>query len=125
MARVMIIDDDPLVRYSLARVLEEEGHEVLEEADGQVALRHFAGDPVDVVVGDVYMPLMDGIQFLMRVRETFAETKIIMISGGGSLEADTVLVASSALGADAVLSKPISPADIRRAVRTALDTKDD
>ena len=116
----MVIDDDPGIRHSLARVLEGEGHDVLLEEDGASALRHFAGDPVDLVISDVYMPDMDGMEFLMRVKEAFPDAPIIMMSGGGPLPAETVLGASKVLGASVVLSKPFSVDQIRDAVREAL-----
>lgn len=120
MARVMVVDDDAAIRHALTKVLKEDGHDVLEEPDGKTALRHFAGDPVDLVMSDVYMPDMDGIQFLMRVREVFPEVRIIMMSGGGTLPANSVLDASAALGADRVLQKPFSVADVREAVAAVL-----
>lgn len=124
MARVMVIDDDPGIRRSLVRVLESEGHDVLEEEDGASALRHFAGDPVDLVISDVYMPDMDGVSFLMRVKEAFPEAPIIMMSGGGPLPAATVLAASKTLGAAAVLAKPFSIGQIRSAVHDALRARE-
>jgi CheY-like chemotaxis protein len=124
MAKVMVVDDDVAIRHALNRVLAAEGHEVLEESDGKSALRHFTGDPVDLVVSDVYMPDMDGIQFLMRVREAFPEAKIIMMSGGGNLPATSVLEAAKALGADRVVPKPFSSSEIREAIRDVLGVGD-
>ena len=120
MSRIMIIDDDEGVRVMLRRMLEREGHTVIDEPDGKSALRHFAGDPADLVISDVYMPGMDGIDFLLRVRDTFPEARIIMISGGGQLEADTVLNAASRLGADRVVKKPFSVTDMLEEVRAVL-----
>ena len=120
MARVLLVDDDEAVRTALRRVLEKGGHLVEEVSDGQTALRSFAGNPPDLVVSDVYMPAMGGIEFLMRLRETFPEAKVILISGGGHLEAARVLEASSALGAAGVLPKPIDSRDLLRTVEEAL-----
>ena len=121
----MIVDDDAGIRHSVGRLLEEDGHEVLREAHGKDALRHFAGEPVDLVISDIYMPEMDGIEFLMRIREAFPEVRIIMMSAGGRLSADAVLEASSALGANRVLKKPLSTEELRDAVREVLATQAD
>lgn len=120
MARVMVVDDDGDIRASLRKALEREGHTVTEEPDGASALRHFTGDPVDLVISDVYMPDMDGIDFLMRVREVFPEARTILISGGGQLKKESVLGAASRLGADRVLEKPFEMDDLLGAVEAVL-----
>jgi CheY-like chemotaxis protein len=85
MASILIIDDEPEVLRVLKKVLEGAGHSVTEAADGKTALRWFAGRPTDLVVTDIYMPEMDGLEFLMRLREAFPETPVVAISGGGHL----------------------------------------
>lgn len=106
MATVLVIDDDPHIRRVLRKTIEREGHSVVEAEDGKVALRRFVGEPADLVITDIYMPEMDGFEFLMRIRETFPETKLVAMSGGGVIAADDVLKAASALGAVAVIQKP-------------------
>ena len=120
MATILVVDDDALVRESIRRVLEKSGHTVTEAPDGKVALRHFAGNPTELVVSDVYMPDMDGIEFLMRLREAFPEVKTLMISGGGKLSSENVLDAASLLGADRVLDKPFSLEELQEAVEAVL-----
>ena len=120
MATILIVDDDPHTRSSIRRALELGGHTITEAPDGKVALRHFAGNPTELVVIDVYMPEMDGIEFLMRVREAFPEVKTLMISGGGSLPSENVLGAASMLGADRVLEKPFSLEELQEAVQAVL-----
>ena len=89
MARILIIDDQPAVLRALRSTLEQAGHEVTEAPEGKTALRHFAGKPTDLVISDIYMPEMDGIDFLMRVREAFPEARIVAMSGGGHLSRDS------------------------------------
>lgn len=120
MARILIVDDDVSLLASLRSILEDEGHEVEEEVDGARALRHFAGHPSDLIITDVYMPEMDGIQFAMRVREAFPEAKIIGMSGGGFLTGESVLEALEALGAVGKLEKPLDADEVNRVVRSAL-----
>jgi len=107
MATILIIDDNPDILRSLRRALESKGHEVMEDADGHAALRHFAGHPADLIITDIYMPEMDGIQFIMRVKEAFPEARVIAMSGGGALAGKQVLAAAEGLGVDAVLEKPL------------------
>ena len=121
MARILIIDDQPAVLRALRRTLERAGHQVTEAADGKTALRHFAGNPTDLVISDIYMPEMDGIEFLLRVREAFPEARIMAMSGGGHLSKDRVLGASRMLGAVAVLEKPFSQTEVLEAVHVALE----
>ena len=120
MASVMVIDDDAAVRGVITKMLERDGHTVTPIEDGKRALRIFAGEPVDLVISDVYMPETDGIEFLMRLREAFPETRIIMMSGGGVVPMDEVLEASTLLGAVGSLQKPIEMAQLRAAVEEAL-----
>ena len=121
MASILVIDDEHPIRDILRKLLEREGHAVSEAPDGKTALRMFAGDPADVVITDIYMPEMDGIEFLMRVREAHPEVRIIALSGGGFLDKENVLKAASNLGAVAVLEKPFSLAEVLAAVEKALE----
>lgn len=120
MARIMIVEDDSAVRRLVRRLLEGEGHTVIEEPDGRSALRHFAGDPADLVISDVYMPDMDGLELLERLREAFPEVRVIVISGGGRLRTMSVLEDAKGMGAARVIAKPFSPEEFRSAVREVL-----
>lgn len=120
MATILIIDDDPDVLRPLRRILESKGHTVAEASDGQTALRYFAGHPTDLVLTDIYMPQMDGIEFIMRVKEAFPEARILAMSGGGRLSMDSVLGAASKLGAEDVLAKPFTADEVLAAVDRAL-----
>ncbi len=84
-------------------------------------MRRFAGHPTDLVITDIYMPEMDGIQLLMRIREAFPEAKIIGMSGGGYLPGESVLEAARALGADGLLAKPLDMDEVVRLVASVLN----
>ncbi len=120
MARILVIDDEPRIRNAVRRSLESAGHEVVEAEDGKVALRMYAGNPTDVVISDIYMPHMDGIEFLIRLHEAFPEARVITMSGGGHLAKEKLLSASGTLGAVVTLEKPFGTADILAAVDEAL-----
>lgn len=121
MTRILVIDDQPAMRTAVRRILESAGYEVTEEPDGHVALRHFAGDPTDLVITDVFMPNMDGIDFVHRVKGAFPEARIIVMSGGGMLSSEVVLTDARISGADATLPKPFQPAELLDTVRRVLD----
>ena len=123
MARILIIDDDPGVRGVLRRMLARDGHEVDEESDAHRALASLQApesDPPNVIITDVYMPEMDGIEFLIQLSEVAPEIPAIAISGGGMLGTKHVLEDAHHLGAVATLSKPFTPADVRRVLSEVL-----
>lgn len=120
MATILIIDDQPEILRVLRRVLELHGHVVAEASDGRTALRHFAGRPADVVITDIYMPEMNGIEFIMRVKEAFPEARIVAMSGGGGLAKEDVLGAAQRLGADAILQKPFTVEQVKETVEGVL-----
>lgn len=106
MARILVIDDDTNIRRVLSRFLQQRGHTVVEAPDGKTALRSFMEEPADLVLSDIYMPEMDGIELLLRLRETFPDARLAAMSGGGAIAARHVLDAAKALGAIAILEKP-------------------
>ena len=122
MASILIIDDEPAVLGVLRQVLERAGHVVTEAGDGHSALNEYLDQPADLVITDIIMPGMDGIEFLVQVKETFPDARILAMSGGGLLSSERVLKDASFLGADDILHKPFSTAQILSAVERALGT---
>lgn len=120
MSRILIVDDDRDVRRVLRRVMEADGHTVVECPDGRDALRAMTEEQPDLVITDVYMPEMDGIEFLTRLREEDPDLPVLAVSGGSLATADFVLEDASKLGADAVLSKPFDIDEVRHTVRKML-----
>lgn len=82
-ARVLVIDDDAQMREVIRKMLEPEGYQVAEAENGKQALRVLENQPHDVVISDIFMPLIDGLGLLMLVTKRFSSLKTIMISGGG------------------------------------------
>ena len=68
--RILLVDDEPLILKGLRFTLEQEGYEILTAADGEEALKVFFEQPVDLVLLDVMLPNMDGIQVCQRIRES-------------------------------------------------------
>jgi CheY-like chemotaxis protein len=116
MAEILIIDDEPGVLKILRKILEGAGHSVTEAPDGAVALQHFEGKPTDLVITDIFMPGMDGIEFLVHVRTDFPDARVLAMSGGGILSRDQALNDAVLLGADQILQKPFSKEEVLKAV---------
>lgn len=120
MATILVIDDEPAVRRSLTKILQLDGHGVLEAADGRAALDLGREHTVDAVITDVYMPEMDGIEFLIAYQELNPDVPIIAISGGGFADKDFVLKDAGMIGAVETLQKPLTVDGVRAAVQRAL-----
>jgi two-component system, NtrC family, nitrogen regulation response regulator NtrX len=117
MKTILVVDDDKSVRDSLKMVLEFESYDVLFAENGQEALRQLAGSPIDLILLDVKMAGMDGLEVLQRVREKKAELPVIMISGHGTIE---TAVEATKLGAFDFLPKPLDRDKLLVTVRNAL-----
>ena len=107
---VLVADDHPVIREAASQILEEAGHKVRTAADGAEALRKLAGGWFDVLVTDVLMPGMDGIQLIGEVRRRHPGVRIMAMSAGcEGFSRDDFLKIASRLGAGAVLEKPFLP----------------
>jgi len=116
MATILIIDDEPTVRRALSRILTADGHEVVEAANGVQATAIVEEAGIDLVFTDIFMPEMDGIEFVLWVVERFPDCPVVAMSGGGATPMDTVLGDAHALGAADVIAKPLDPALVRDVV---------
>jgi len=102
--RVLIADDEPAARSALGEMLRDEGYEVQTAADGFKALGKIDGWTPDVLITDVKMPALGGIELMAKIRESSPETAVIVMTAFGSVEG---AVEAIKLGADDYLSKPI------------------
>jgi chemotaxis protein histidine kinase CheA len=100
--RVLIVDDSPIVRDLLGELLSSVGLEVRTAGDGAAALQSLADHPVDLIVCDVEMPVMDGFELLRRLRDRADRVPVVMVTTRGSVS-DRATAAS--LGADALIVK--------------------
>ena len=112
MARILIIDDDEDVRYVMRRILDTAGHEVLEAADGGQGIEISKTEKLDLVITDIFMPNVDGLETLREMKKIHPDQKIIVISGGGKSGYLDVLDAAMALGATERIAKPFSPSEL-------------
>ena len=81
MPRILVIDDDAAMRELLRFVLEEEGYTVIEAADGAEGLQWYQADPTDLVITDLHMPGMDGLELLAALRRVVPPPALLAISG--------------------------------------------
>ncbi|HVV87596.1 MAG TPA: response regulator [Kofleriaceae bacterium] len=117
---MLIIDDEQLVRRTLRRILERLGHDVSEAADGAAGYQVYAGDPRDVVICDMMMPVLDGLATLRQLREAFPRVRFIAMSGGARTSTGSFLDVAAQMGASATLSKPFSKATVLDALASVL-----
>ena len=120
MPRILIIDDEEQVRLYLRRILEPEGHEVVEAGNGKVGLHLYREEPADLIITDVFMPEKEGLETIRELRSDYPEVKIIAISGGGrNIDLDFLPLAKQ-LGALRTLAKPFDRQKMLDAVQEVL-----
>lgn len=118
-ATLLIIDDDEVVRESLAAYLEDSNFKVLQALNGLQGLQIFESEQPDLVICDLRMPQIDGLELIRRIRQTASETPIIVLSGAGVM---SDAVEALRLGAADYLIKPLEDlAVLEHSVRRALD----
>jgi CheY-like chemotaxis protein len=122
-ARVLVLDDEDEVRSVLMRALQRAGHEVLEAADGREGLDVVRTQAIDLVVTDLVMPEVDGLEFMRELARRRPGIPVIAISGGGVWDARSLLEVAGALGALRTLSKPFELDAFLSLVAEALATK--
>ncbi len=103
--KILIVDDEPNVRSSLTSVLTDEGHEVAAVESGEAAVEALQGDDYDVVLLDIWLPGVDGLEVLDRLHREGCAAEVVMISGHGNIDA---AVKATKLGAFDFLEKPLS-----------------
>jgi two-component system, NtrC family, nitrogen regulation response regulator NtrX len=118
MSKILIIDDEKAIRKTLSEILSYEGYKIDEASDGEEGLKFFAEKTYDVVLCDIKMPKVDGIEFLEKAREINADVPVIMISGHGNIETAVEAVKK---GAYDYISKPPDLNRLLITLRNAMD----
>jgi len=116
-ARILIVDDEPAILNALTGIFEDEGYDVAVAKGGVEALKLIKADPPDVVLLDIWMPDLDGIETLKRALEAIPRLLVVMMSGHGSIES---AVKAIKLGAYDYIEKPLSLEKVTLLVRHAL-----
>ncbi len=115
---ILVADDEALARQSIAEVLQEEGYQVYEAADGNAALKILDEVDVELVLSDLRMPGADGLEVLKKVREAYPQTMVMLMTAYASVE---TVVAALRLGAQDYLLKPLLLDDVLYKVRRLLE----
>jgi DNA-binding NtrC family response regulator len=117
--RVLVVDDDPGIRYTLREILESSGLAVDEAADGEAALLRFAAAPADLVITDLRMPNLDGMGLLARLQAGSPVPRVVVITAHGS---ERQAVAAMKAGAFDYFRKPFEMDELLTAVRRAVES---
>jgi DNA-binding response OmpR family regulator len=116
-ARILVVEDDPAVRLSLRLTCQKEGFEVAEAADGLEALSEFARDRPDLVLLDLMLPGLSGLDVCRELRQRDQNLSVIILTARGD-EVDKVV--GLELGADDYITKPFSPRELIARIRAVL-----
>ncbi len=115
---VLVVDDEEGIRESLSGILEDEGYHVITTGTGEEALRIIQEQTPDIVILDVWLPKMDGLETLQEIKTLRRDVPVIMISGHGNIE---VAVKATRMGAYDFLEKPLSLERVLLSSRRALE----
>ena len=114
--RILLVDDEPLILKGLRFTLEQDGDEILTAADGEEALKIFYEQPVDLILLDVMLPGLDGLQVCQRIRET-SSVPILMLTAKGE---DMEKILGLEYGADDYMTKPFNILEVKARIKTVL-----
>lgn len=123
MAKILLVEDDDLVRDMLTQVLERAKHEVLCAANGDEASEKLREDYPDIMVTDIIMPKKSGITLISEVKNRHPNLEIIAISGGGRLDPTGYLDLSESIGASVSFEKPVDNTALLMAIDLLLHSK--
>ncbi|MFY4728086.1 response regulator [Nitrospira sp. BLG_2] len=119
MASILIVDDDAPIRAALRDILEEDGHQIREAANGHIGLMLYREAPADLVMTDVLIPKRDGMEVTLALTQEFLDARVIAMTG--AVGDQNFLNVAKLFGARRVIQKPFTSEVIRRVVRFTLD----
>jgi len=122
MAKVLVIDDDPFVRKTIGRILACEDYQLIMAEDGREGLELFQREQPDLVITDIIMPDVEGIETIRKIRQMRPAVRIIAISGGGRFGVANFLEVAAKFGAHETIVKPFDPAELLDSVTRCLRT---
>jgi CheY-like chemotaxis protein len=122
LVHLLLVDDDPSTRTPIARLLEREGYDVTTADDGLEALRLVGTRPFAVALVDLYMPNMDGLELIPKLKIQVPDIRVIATSGGyESGRGIDLLRAAERAGADGIIAKPFTIEELRETLVAVLE----
>jgi two-component system chemotaxis response regulator CheY len=121
MAKILVIDDDVVVRETIVQILEDGGYRVVSAEDGKRGMIAFREEHPDLIVTDLVMPQQGGIQTICEIRHTKPDAKIIAVSGGGRATSIDLLQMARQCGALDTIAKPFGSDELLNCVKACLD----
>jgi CheY-like chemotaxis protein len=119
-ARILVVDDEPLVRKSIKHILTSQGHEVLEAENGRSGEALALQEHPEVIVIDIVMPEQEGLATIISLHRKRPDIRVLAISGGGQRRYPEFLRIAKEFGADATLAKPFDRAALINALAPLL-----
>ena len=113
---ILVIEDDNSIRVAINTLLSRKGYTVVEASHGREGLNILQNYGVDLVITDIFMPNLDGLEVIRSIRKTNKDLKVIAISGGGHMHLTESLKWAEAFGADRTLTKPIKHTELLKTV---------
>jgi len=120
MKKILVVDDDDLIRDLIYEILEPNGYQILLADNGNKALEILDREEVDLIITDIIMPDKEGIETIIDIKKKLPRAKIIAMSGGGQLDANSYLSIAKKLGVKATITKPFDPAKLIRTIEEVL-----
>jgi len=123
MIRILIIDDESMVRFSLRRILEGVGYEIAEAENGREGVAMQTASPFDLILTDIIMPEKEGVETVIELKRDFPDVKIIAMSDGGRTRNLDFLKLAQQFGADRIIAKPFAEEELLDAINGCLGAK--
>ncbi len=124
MAKILLIDDDPTIQKVFSQFLTNMGHEVGQAENGKIGLRMMEEGRPDLVITDIMMPEMDGLEILLKIRSNHDDIPVIAISGGMRALPVNFLHQAKLFGAKYVFEKPVPLDVLNNAVKELIEDND-
>ena len=121
--RILVIDDEAMIRKLFKRFLERAGFEITCCSNGEDGIKAFGDDPADLVITDLSMPGMDGVEVIQELRQLDSEVPIFAISGDPNGRHEESLAKAAELGAVSIMSKPVELKALRERIDAALSDR--
>jgi len=116
---ILVVDDDPLICNLITRNLGSAGYSVSSAGGAREALRDLDRKPVDLILTDLLMPDGDGFELIFALRKSYPDVRVIAMTGGGCVGADTYLTIARGIRVDGILHKPFMRDQLLEALEAA------